>query len=149
MTTLELRDSSRGSCPWKHSYFTVRVLAWLPGWDSSPRIPTSTACPSILFPSWVWKRKKAGRAHLVLMFLVAPPSRLRELSLKVLRCVFTSQIFLNGLVSIWQGDRHGSSWDEWDRLGVCTQGAYDSVKKTQWTNCWKGDELWKQASKGG
>ena len=118
MTTLELRDSSRGSLPWKRSYFTVRVLAWLPGWDSSPRIPTSTACPSILLlPSWVWKREKAGRAHLVLMFLVAPATRLRELSLKVLRCVFT-------VISQWSGVHlaKGQAWQflRWVRQTWCS-----------------------------
>ena len=55
MTTLGLRNSSRGSLP-ANVPISVKALAWLPGWDSFPRIPTSNACSSKLLPSWVWKK---------------------------------------------------------------------------------------------
>lgn len=51
--------------------------------------------------------------------------------------------YLLSLVTIWQGDRHGGFWDEWDRLGLCPPGAY-GLKKTQWASCWKGDEFWER-----
>ena len=103
MNTLETRNSSRESLP-EDVRISQWVLTWLSGCDFSPRIFTSRACPSKpLLPYWA-EREKAGRAHSILLFPEAPPSRLRELSLDVLRCVFTSQIFLNGLASIWPGD---------------------------------------------
>lgn len=145
MTTLQLRNSSRGSLP-----KNVPISQWRPCPGSLAEIPHPESPPLMpalqnSFPAG-FEREKAGRTHSVLMFLVAPPSRLGELSLNALRSVFTSQIFLSGLAPIWPGDRHGRPWDEWDTLGVTLKELWSREEDTV-GKLLKDDELWERAGK--
>lgn len=131
------RVPAEGHFPWKCSYFTVKVLAWFHGWDSSSRIPISDACPSNLLSIWIWERQSRKSPFVYCVSDITTQSAQRILFKNFETCIHLTGISQESDVLL----SRGRAWQflGWIRLGVCLQGAYGIVQKTVnrlWERWW-------------